>query len=158
MSFTRSKHKRGCAKEQTPKLLCQPKTLFIQFTSLHKSHMHARVQQLGHPVHTNLHTNLLHSVHARARSTATRGRERWLHVLEDPSSYPSMCAEPCGPRRSCTVRVLLKGLRVHHLREHLRRRTCTVPYCTSTCTGMSTVYLYEFSVFFQDLAVHTGTY
>ena len=75
--------------------------------------------ELGRSLHTNLHTNLLHSVHARARSTDARGRERWLHVLEEPSSYPSMCAELGGPRRASAVCVLLEGLHVAHLLEHL---------------------------------------
>ena len=97
--------------------------------------------EIGHPLHTNLHTNLLHSVHARARSTDIRGRERWFHVLEDPSSYPSMCAEPWESRRACTVRVLLKGLHVHHLPEHLRDVT----------TACSSVHVYEFSVFLTQL-------
>ena len=52
--------------------------------------------ELGHPVHTNLHTNLLHSVHARARSTATTSRERSVAVQEELFSYPSVCAEPGG--------------------------------------------------------------
>ena len=76
--------------------------------------------ELGHPVHTNLHTNLLHSVHARARSTATTSRERSVPVQEEVFMYPSVCAEPGGARRACAMRVLLEGLRVHHHAEHLQ--------------------------------------
>ena len=76
--------------------------------------------ELGHPEHTNLHTNLLHSVHARARSTATTSRERSVAVQEELFSYPSVCAEPGGgARRACAVRVLLEGLHVQHRAEHL---------------------------------------
>ena len=73
--------------------------------------------EIGHPLHSNLHTNLPHFVHARARSTGTRGRERWLHVLEDDFSCPLMCAEPGEARRAYTVCVLLEGLHVDNLLE-----------------------------------------
>ena len=69
--------------------------------------------------HTNLHTNLPISVRSCARSMRTGGHQRWLHVVENLSSYPEMCAEPGVLRGSSVARVLLGDVHGEHLLEQL---------------------------------------
>ena len=103
--------------------------------------------ELGHPVHTNLHTNLLHSVHARARSTATRSRERSVAVQEELFSYPSVCAEPGGGHAG-------------HAQCAFSSRAFTCNTVLSICESSLLhavryryryIHVYEFSVFLTQL-------
>ena len=105
--------------------------------------------ELGHPVHTNLHTNL-HHLHTRAHEARPpeAGSDRWLSKRRCSAIH--RCALSLGgARRACTVRVLLEGLHVHPHPDHLQMASLhAVPYMymNSRYFGLSCLHLSHIAV------------